>query len=97
MSDLQKFWIGKEPERGKGYGKQGLGLLLDRAFNVDGVSCLHNDFEETRSAAYSIHKAVGFKKIGRADGIISLEITKEDYFHHEKIFYGKDNEDKKNY
>ena len=50
-----------------------------------------------RLAAYSIHKAVGFKKIGRADGIISLEITKEDYFHHEKIFYGKDNEDKKNY
>ena len=78
MSDLQKFWIGKEPERGKGYGKQGLGLLLDRAFNVDGVSCLHNDFEETRSAAYSIHKAVGFKEIGRTDGIIRLEITKEE-------------------
>lgn len=31
------------PERGKGYGKQGLRLLLDRAFKVDGVSCLHND------------------------------------------------------
>ena len=54
-----------------------------RAFNVDGVSCLHNDFEETRSAAYSIHKAVGFKEIGRADGIIRLEIIKEDYLSYE--------------
>ena len=39
------------PERGKGYGKQGLRLLLDRAFKVDGVSCLHNDFEDARIAA----------------------------------------------
>ena len=120
--DLQKSWIGKEPERfyaflqrksdgafvgdvnyhknpnqdwcdmgiviyaperGNGYGKQGLCLLLDRAFKVDGVSCLHNDFEETRNAAYNIHKAVGFKEIGRADGIIHLEITKEDYLSYE--------------
>ena len=44
---------------------------------------MHNDFEETRSAAYNIHKAVGFKEIGRADGIIRLEITKEDYLSYE--------------
>ncbi|WP_155832484.1 hypothetical protein [Butyrivibrio sp. VCB2001] len=39
------------PERGKGYGKQGLCLLLDRAF--------------------------------KGDGIVHLEITKEDYLSYE--------------
>ncbi|MBR4800422.1 MAG: GNAT family N-acetyltransferase [Clostridia bacterium] len=68
------------PERGKGYGKQGLELLLERAFKVDGISRLHNEFETSRDAAYRIHKAVGFKEIGKQDGIISLEITREEYF-----------------
>ena len=67
------------PERGKGYGKQGLRLLLNRAFKVDGVACLHNDFEETRSAAYRIHTAVGFQETGTVDGIIQLEITRGEY------------------
>ena len=67
------------PERGKGYGRQGLRLLLDRAFMVDGVFCLHNDFETTRAAAYHIHKAVGFRETGVIDGIIHLEMTREDY------------------
>lgn len=67
------------PERGKGYGKQGLRLLLDRAFKVDGVSCLHNDFEDARVAAYRIHKAVGFRETGILDRIIHLELTREDY------------------
>ena len=67
------------PERGKGFGRQGLRLLLDRAFRVDGVSCLHNDFEKTRSAAYRIHTAAGFRETGTDDGIIHLELTREDY------------------
>lgn len=67
------------PERGKGYGKQGLRLLLDRAFKVDGVSCLHNDFEDARVAAYRIHKAFGFRETGTLDRIIHLELTREDY------------------
>ena len=67
------------PERGKGYGKQGLYLLLDHAFRKDGVSRLHNDFETTRDAAYHIHKAVGFREAGPEDGMIHLEITREEY------------------
>ena len=67
------------PERGRGYGEQGLRLLLDRAFRQDGVSRLHNDFETTRGAAYHIHRAVGFRETGREDGIIHLELTREDY------------------
>ena len=116
--DIQKFWIGREPERfyaflrrendgafvgdvdhhydperdwwdmgiviyaperGKGYGGQGLRLLLDRAFMVDGVSRLHNDFETTRDAAYHIHKSAGFRETGTTGGIVQLELTREDY------------------
>ena len=71
------------PERGKRYGKQGLRLLLDRAFSVDGVSRLYNDFETARDAAYHIHRAVGFRKIGTADGIVRLELTREEYLYRE--------------
>ena len=67
------------PERGKGYGKQGLHLLLNRAFNVDGISHLHNDFEESRVAARRIHRAAGFRETGAADGIIHLEMTREEF------------------
>ena len=67
------------PERGKGYGRQGLSLLLDHAFRVDGIPCLRNDFETTREAAYRIHKAVGFREAGIVDGIIQLELTREEY------------------
>ena len=68
------------PERGKGYGKQGLRLLLDRAFKVDGVFRLHNDFETAREAGYHIHKAVGFREMGVIDGFFQLELTREEYF-----------------
>ena len=67
------------PERGRGYGKQGLALLLDRAFRVAGIAKLHNDFETARDAAYRIHKAVGFREARIEDGIIHLELTREAY------------------
>jgi len=67
------------PERGKGYGKQGLRLLLDRAFRTNGISKLCNEFETSRGAAYAIHKAVGFKEAEAKDGMIRLEMKKEDY------------------
>ena len=66
------------PERGKGYGKQGLELLIRHAF-THGVRVLHNEFETTRDAAYRIHRAVGFGEIARENGIIHLELTKEQY------------------
>ena len=69
------------PERGKGYGRQGLLLLLDRAFRTDGVSVLHNDFETARGAAYHIHKQAGFRETGEENGILHLELTREEYLH----------------
>ena len=67
------------PERGKGYGKQGLRLMMNRAFRSDGVSILHNEFETTRAAACRAHKDVGFRETGIAEGIIQLEITRDEY------------------
>ena len=67
------------PERGKGYGRQGIRLLLDRAFRTAGISRLHNEFETTRDAAYRIHKAAGFRETRIQDGIIHLELTREEY------------------
>lgn len=67
------------PERGRGYGKQGLRLLVDRALRIDGVPCLRNEFETTRNAACRIHKAVGFREIGFRDGMYQFELTREEY------------------
>ena len=67
------------PERGKGFGRQGLALLLDRAFRVAGIPRLHNDFETTRGAAWHIHKAAGFRETGCSEGILQLELTREEY------------------
>ena len=67
------------PERGKGYGRQGLNLLLSRAFETDGIARLHNDFETTREAACRIHRAAGFRELGTVDGIIQLELTRDEY------------------
>ncbi len=66
------------PERGKGYGRQGLTLLLDRAFRVDGVRRLHNEFEDERDPALHLHLALGFRETGRENGIVQLLLTKEE-------------------
>ncbi len=67
------------PERGRGFGRQGLCLLADRAFRTAGISRLHNEFETARGAAYRIHKAAGFREIGTTDGFVRLELTREEY------------------
>ena len=67
------------PERGKGYGKEGLRLLADRAFRTAGVSRLHNEFETTRGAAYRIHKDAGFRETGTENGNVHLLLTKEEH------------------
>ena len=69
------------PYRGKGYAVPALKLLLDHAFRDCGISRLHNDFETTRDAAWSIHRKVGFKEMGVEDGFLQMMITKEEYLH----------------
>ena len=67
------------PERGKGYGEQGLKLLVRRAFE-GGVEKLHNEFETTRGAAYRIHLAAGFRDLVIGIGMHQLELTSGEYF-----------------
>ncbi|MGM9603157.1 MAG: GNAT family N-acetyltransferase [Faecousia sp.] len=67
------------PYRGKGYSYPALKLLLDHAFLDCGISRIHNDFEDTRSAALHIHKKAGFREVGVEDGILQLMITKEEW------------------
>ena len=67
------------PARGRGYGRQGLSLLLDRAFRVDGIARLHNDFEPGRDAGFHIHKLCGFREIGVENGFVQLLLTREEY------------------
>ena len=66
------------PERGKGYGKQGLQLLVEHAFS-NGVKVLHNDFETTRDAAYRIHLAAGFTEVSHENGTVALEYRNPAY------------------
>lgn len=86
--DEEKNWwdigiVVSAKERGKGYSKQGLKLLLERAFEYNDIPLLHNSFEKTREAAFYLHKMYGFKEGKFEDGIIHLFLSKEDYY--EKI------------
>ena len=69
------------PYRGKGHAFPALQLLADRAFRVCGISRLHNEFEDTRSAALHIHQKLGFRDAGLVNGFRQLILTKEDYFY----------------
>ena len=79
------------PERGRGYGRQGLRLLLDRAFRVDGVARLHNEFETAREAACRIHRALGFRMVERSDGLVRLELSREEFLQAEAPAAGTNN------
>ena len=65
--------------RGKGFGEAALSLLLEHAFERMGIAALRNCFEETRTAALRAHLACGFRVCGRENGLVALEITREDW------------------
>jgi len=75
------------PYRGRSYGLRALELLLYRAFIVDGIDRLHNDFEDTRSAALAIHRKAGFREVGESRmtrfgesvRVVDLLLTREEY------------------
>lgn len=66
-------------QRGQGYGREGLELLLEQAFLVMGVPALRNTFEIHRNAGLQIHLDAGFKEIGREDDVVTLMLTNEEY------------------
>ena len=65
--------------RGLGYAVEALNLLLKYVFETLGAKSVHNDFEETRTAAVRTHLSAGFTEYAKHDGIIELLITKEQY------------------
>lgn len=68
------------PYRGRGYSFPALQLLADQAFRICRISRLHNDFEDHRSAAYHIHRKLGFQDLGSENGFRQLILTQNMYF-----------------
>lgn len=66
--------------RGMGYSEEALRLLLKHAFEELNADSVRNDFEAERTAALHIHLKVGFTERFRENGIIELEIGKEQYW-----------------
>ena len=65
--------------RGKGYGAQGLQLLIDRAFSHPEITCLENNFESTRDPALRLHQRAGFVEAGTdEDGYLVLRLERRD-------------------
>lgn len=65
--------------RGQGYSKEGMELLLQYAFEGMGAAAVSNEFETSRKAAWKIHEAAGFEPTCKADGLVSLAVTRERY------------------
>lgn len=65
--------------RGQGYAGEALRLLLTHAFTVLNVPAVHNDFEQTRTAALRLHLNAGFTEIRRCGGMVELLLTREQW------------------
>ena len=64
--------------RGKGYGAEGLRLLIDRAFSHPEITSLTNEFETDRAPAMALHRKLGFVPVSEQDGVTTLRLNKED-------------------
>ena len=64
--------------RGRGYGEEGLRLLIDRAFSHPEITSLTNDFEPDRAAAMAVHRKLGFVPVSEENGVVTLRLNKEE-------------------
>ena len=64
--------------RGKGYGEQGLRLLIDRAFRHPEITALINDFESDRDPALALHRKLGFVPVSEERGKLTLRLERKD-------------------
>lgn len=65
--------------RGQGYSGEGIKLLLQYAFESMEAAAVSNEFETSRKAAWKIHEAAGFQPVCKADGLVTLVVTRERY------------------
>ena len=66
-------------QRGKGYSREGLRLLLGHAFGALGAKRVTNCFEPGREAALRIHQAAGFQVEKEENGLLHLAVSRETY------------------
>lgn len=66
-------------QRGKGYSREGIRMLLGHAFGELGAKEVTNCFEPTREAALKIHKAAGFRVVREEDGLLYLSIKSNSF------------------
>ena len=57
--------IGEEENRGKGYGKEAIRLLLDYGFNYLNINNINLEVASFNEKAINCYKKVGFKEIGK--------------------------------
>ena len=62
--------------RGRGYGEEGLRLLMDRAFSHPEITSLTNEFESDRAPALALHRKLGFTGVGEEKGVLILRLEK---------------------
>ena len=65
--------------RGKGYGSEGLKLLLKKAFIQLELEKVTDEFPESRTAANKLFKDFGFKVVGKKNKTILLELNRDEY------------------
>ena len=84
----EKFYemgvVVEKESREKGYGKKALELLLKTAFIKYALPALCNTFEKSRETALHLHLQAGFRIVEEENGIVKLEMTKEEYAAREK-------------
>lgn len=83
----------KSEYRGRGYGAEGLRLLLAEAFEKAGLHSLRNDFESDRQPAMTLHLAAGFVPIAEKDGITTLVLTRDVYIARQRTAWLRDTYD----
>lgn len=62
-------------QRGKGYSREGIRLLLGHAFGKLEAKEVTNCFEHSREAALKIHLSAGFRVVREENGLLYLSIT----------------------
>ncbi len=66
--------------RGKGYGKEGLRLLLEKSFDEFHLPALFDTFPKTRKATVNLFLGMGFQVVEEHEnGIIGVELLRESY------------------
>ena len=65
--------------RGRGYGEEGLRLLIQRAFRHPEIVSLTNEFETERKAAMAVHRRLGFVPVGEENGVVTLRLNRREH------------------